>query len=208
MLTRLRVLSIGTLLILAQSPAAEAFLARGPVEMSVEVIVNGVEGAPRSGCEASEEVQTYRKKEWWVAVGEAKSHSQKGWEGVVSGIRCGSDSLERAHSDSEGASGNPYLISGVSTVARLIRQMEDERVLEVAVSFSLQKLSGFEEGERPVYQQSQLKRIFFFTEKGHAFVPLLLANAIEREELGIHEVFVRVSARMLGEESAAVYGVL
>ena len=123
----------------------------------------------------------------------------KGWEGVGRGIRCGSDQFE---------SGNPYLVAEVSTTTRLIRQMEDERVLRVDLSLSLQTLSGFETTGKPVYQRSELKRDFLFSENGDAFVPLLVANGREREALGIHEVFVRVAARVVEEESAATYGVV
>jgi formylglycine-generating enzyme required for sulfatase activity len=206
MLTRLRNLSVGTLLILTASHEAGAFLPRGPVTVSVEAIVNAVEGSPRSECEASEEIQVYKKTAWWLAVAETKPHAQKGWERVGSGIRCGSGSVDKARSDSADESGNPYLIAGVSTVARVIGQQEYETVLLVEVSLSLQELSGFEEGGQPVYQQSQVKRQFFFADDGDALVPLLVADSIEQKALGIHEVFLRLGARMVGKEEDEVYG--
>jgi formylglycine-generating enzyme required for sulfatase activity len=202
------ILSVQTLLMLAQSHDAGAFLPRDTVEVSVEVIVNPVEGRPRSGCETTEEARAYTKTEWWVAVAETKPHPQDGWEGVDSGIRCEDGSFEHAHPDSEDASGNPYLIAGVSTVARLIRQMEDERVLAVQISLALRELSGFEDNGKPVYQQSQVERDLFFSESRDALVPLLVASDIEQEALGIHEVFLRVAAGLVREESAAAYGVV
>jgi formylglycine-generating enzyme required for sulfatase activity len=204
------ILSVGTLLMLTQSHDAGAFLPRDRVTVSVEVIVNAVEGSPRSGCQASEEARAYSKKEWWVAVAEAKPHTEneEEWEGLGSGLRCGSGSFEKTHSDSEDASANPYLIAGVSTVARLIRQMEDERVLAVEISLALRELSGFEDSGKPIYQRSQMKRELFFSESRDAFVPLLVASDIEREALGIHEVFLRVAAGLAREKSAAAYGVV
>ena len=112
-------------------------------------------------------------KEWWVAVAEAKPRPQKGWEGVSNGIRCGSGSFEKAPADSGNAWGNPYLIAGVSAVASLSRGTLDQRVLVVKLAISLQKLSGFGKGGAPVYQKSEVKREFFFSETRHAFVPLL-----------------------------------
>ena len=166
MLTTLRILLVATLVIFAQGHAAGLFLARGSIELSVKIIVNAVEGSPRSECEASEEVRASSKKEWWVAVAETMPHPQGGWEAVGSGIRCGRDSFEKAQLDSQDPSVNPYLIAGGSTLVRLLRQMEDERVLEVEVSLSLQKLSGFEKDGQPVYEQSQVKRNFSFAESG------------------------------------------
>ena len=51
-MTRLCILSIGALLVLIQSHEASAFLPRASVQVSVEVVVNPVEGPPLSGCDA------------------------------------------------------------------------------------------------------------------------------------------------------------
>ena len=86
--------------------------------------------------------------------------------------------------------------------------MEDERVLSVKVSLSLRKLTGFDEPGSPVYQPVDVKRDFYFTESQDAFIPILVANNMERETFGIHEVFLRVRASVVEEDSAAVYGVI
>ena len=200
MVRRLRSAAIGILFLLTQAHAAGAFLSRDPVEVSFELIVNDVVGSPRSGCEASDTLESYSKKEWWVTVAKAVPRSE-GWEAMGKGIRCGGK-------DSPQTLDTPYLLVGVSTVARLIRQMEDERVLEVRVSVSLQKLSGFEQSGEAVYQPSEVQRVLFFSEPRDAFVPLLVANGAEQEALGIHEVFLRVAAGLSREESAEAYGVV
>jgi formylglycine-generating enzyme required for sulfatase activity len=192
---------------LAQGQTAGAFLSRDPVEVSVEIIVSDFGGSPRTGCEASEALESHSEKEWWVAVAEASSRAEESDE-VRGGIRCGRGSLEKAPAILREASGTPYLVAGVSTVARLMRQMEDERVLEVSVSVSLQILSGFDESRGPVYQQSQVRRRLFFSEARDAFVPLLVASGAELQASGTHEVFLRVSARLAEEGSAAAYGVV
>ena len=102
---------------LGQGHAAGAFLPRDPVKLSFEIIVNAVDGSSRSGCETSDEVQAYRKMDWWVAVAETSFHPQKAWQGVGSGIRCGSASADTAASIAEDGSGHAYLVAGVSTVA-------------------------------------------------------------------------------------------
>ena len=79
-MTRLCVLSIGTLLVLSQSHEANAFLPRAHMQLSFEVVVNAVEGPPLSGCETSEEVRSYAKKAWSVAVAEVEPAAGEGWE--------------------------------------------------------------------------------------------------------------------------------
>jgi len=210
MSTKLRIASFGILLVLLWSHEAGAFLPRDVVDLSAEVLVNVVEGPPRSDCRVAEEVQTFRKRAWWVAVGEARPDlpKQKVRDGTGSGIRCQEAAIGEAHAGSAAAPGNPYLIATGSTLARLVRQMEDERVLEVEVSVSLEQLSGFGEQGEPLYQQSQLKREFFFAEDGEVFLPLLVAGDAERDASGIREVFLRLSARAKGEASRAAYGVV
>ena len=203
--------SVGIVLLLVWSHEAGAFLPRDAIELSVEVIANAVEGPPRSGCRVSEEVQTFRKRAWRVAVGEAQPDLQKqkaaGEAGI--GIRCEDAAIEGTHPDSANPPGSPYLVAGVSTLSRLVRQMEDERLLEVEVSVSIEKLSGFGEQGEPRYQDPfQLKRQLFFAEGGDALLPLLVADDAELEAWGIREVFLRISARAMAEESDAAYGVV
>ena len=109
MWTRLYILCVGALLVLAQSPEAGAFLARDRVKVSAEVIVNAVEASPHSDCGVSEELRTHWKSELWVSVAETGSHR----------MRCGSGSFDKTQS------GAPYLIAKVLTTASLRRQMED-----------------------------------------------------------------------------------
>jgi formylglycine-generating enzyme required for sulfatase activity len=62
--------------------------------------------------------------------------------------------------------------------------------------------------DEPIYQQSQVNREFFFSESQDAFVPLLVATDVEREALGLHEVYLRVAVGTVNEESRAAYGVV
>ncbi|MHC4859863.1 MAG: formylglycine-generating enzyme family protein [Planctomycetota bacterium] len=207
-MTNLRVLSVAALFVLARSPEANAFLSRHPVEVSVEVVVNAVDGPPRSECRESERIENPRRNEWWVAFADTKPLPETQREGAGAGIRCGKGSFERATWDAEGALGAPRLIAQVSTRERLSRQMEDERVLEVMLSISLRRLTGLDEGGEPIYERSDATRELFFSDPQDVFVPLLVANDVEREALGIHEVFVRIAASRVAKESGSAYGVL
>jgi formylglycine-generating enzyme required for sulfatase activity len=206
MMTRLRIMVVGALLMLASNQATVAFLPREPVRVAFAVTVNSVDSSSSSWCEASEELQTYSKREWSVAVASTRPHPDNEWEATDRQIRCNGDSTPSGESNSDGASLNPYLISEISTVARLIRQMEDEQVLSVKVSIALEKLSGFEGDGSPIYEHSELQRDFRFSESGEVFVPLLVADGAQTKALAIHEVFLRVTASVVAEAPFGTYG--
>jgi formylglycine-generating enzyme required for sulfatase activity len=216
MLTKLGIISVGSLLLLTPSQLAHAFLPRDDLTLSLDVVVNPVEGTPLTACAVSETLQAYGKSEWLISIGEtrprskseSKSDSEGQWEGVGDKVRCEGESLENPRLDSAGADAAPYVIVEVSSVAKVIRQMEDERLVSVKLSLSLRKLSGFAPEHEPVYQESQAVREFFFSESQDAFVPLLVATAAEREALGIGEVYLRVAVGTVGDDSGTAYGVI
>jgi formylglycine-generating enzyme required for sulfatase activity len=208
MLTRALTLIFATLLVLVMSHETDGAPLPGPLEVSMEVVVNPVDGSPRTGCQASETVETARQ-EWWIAFGHGKSHPQKGWEGIGHGIRCGSGFFEKGSLDITASPGAPYLIASVSTVAGLLPpRLIPDRVLHLDVMLSFKRLLGFGAQGEPVYGESVEKRAFFFLDGGEAFVPLLVATDAETKAFGIHEMFLRVEARRPGKESVAGYGVV
>lgn len=205
-LTSISILS-GALLSLSVGQAAIAAPARVPLAVSIQVTANPIEGSPRAACEASARVETGRQ-DWWAAFADVRPHSPEGWEAVGSRVGCGGGSFEKV-SDSKVLSETPYLLASVSTAAGFLPSvLTPERVLSLNISLSLKELSGFGKGGEPIYQQSEVKRDFFLSDRREAFVPLLIANAAEMEAFGIREVFLKVAVASLGEESAAAYGVL
>jgi formylglycine-generating enzyme required for sulfatase activity len=184
----LRSLAIGIGLALGWSSEARAFLPRDPVTLSVEVVVNPAEGAPRAGCEATEPIQAHSARKWSFAISDGGD------------IRCGGGSGP--------VSGNPILGAEVSTVARLVPQMEDERVVEVEVSVALQERPGLASAEMPMPAPSPLKRRFFFAEGAEVLLPLWVASEIEPQGTGVHEVFVRIDVSTAPEPSGTRYGIL
>ena len=203
---RLHALSFGALLLLLPASEVAAFLAGDRVEVAFEVLVNRADGSSRVLCEDPGEIQVQHRKEWWVAVAEARPDPGQGSEAGRNGIRCGRGPIEAATSGSEAALKAPYFVAGVSTTARLVRKMEDERVLAVGVSVSLRRGSGLDGGRQPAYEASQVEREFFFSESQDAFVPLFVASNAEREASGLREVFVRVSVKGVEAAQASVYG--
>jgi len=193
---RLCSFAIGILALTAPVPAAHAFLSRDVVEISFEVVVNDVAGTRWSGCGSSVELDYYSKREWSIEIAGAGPQSESGETNPVR-ILC----TDTVSSEPRDAS---HLRADISTVARLIRQMEDERFLEVGITVALTEPSGSGPSDPP----AEVKRMLFFSEPRDAFVPLLIVSGNPQDASGIREVFLRVSARVARDESVMAYGVV
>jgi formylglycine-generating enzyme required for sulfatase activity len=182
--------------------------ARDHIEVSIEVVVNPVAGSPRTGCHASAQVEPGRK-DWWAVLARATAHADEGWRAAGDDVECGLGALETRSPGIQSSPGAPYLTAKISTTAGLLpSSLTPKRVLLLDVTLSIQKLSGFEKGAGPVYQRSEVRRTFYFLDRREARIPLLVANAAEMDAFGIREVFLRVAADMVGDTSAAAYGVV
>jgi formylglycine-generating enzyme required for sulfatase activity len=202
MTTKRITLMLGGFLVLGGVRDADADPLHRRLEMSIEAIVNPVEGSPGPRCAtASSEMEPLRKMEWWVAFGEAAPKSGA-WQATGSSVQCGAGSLEQARSDLERLTGRPYLLVGISTLARPV----PEALVLVEVSLSVRKLTGFDKERMPVYEAVSDKRSFFFSKVGETFVPLLVSNSTEKDSFGLQELLLRVEARQLKEQD--VYGVI
>ena len=177
------------------------------VNMSVEAFGNTIDGSRGPRCEASEEVETGKKTEWWITLGESRPDPRGGWEGVGNAIRCGVGSFEERNVGSGSSSQTPYLMATVSTMPAVVStQIGTEKVLQVEISLSFRKLLGFSEPGEPRYEQSNEKRSFFFLERGTVFLPLIVANGKEKETFKLHEALIKVRAEPVKKEGATAYG--
>ncbi len=204
-----RSLCLCILLAVGGSSGASAFLPRETIEVSLEIVLNAVDESPRSGCGAAKEITTYWTHDWSVAVAAATTRAKDandtkdGSEVSRWRLRCSAAAASQPP-DSGDEPASAQLVGSGSLVARVIRQMEDEQILEVALDGSLQKRSGSEAGREAIYERSDLNRRFHFAEAGQVFVPLLLTNPSDPS--GIHEVFLKIEARVVTPESGAAFG--
>jgi formylglycine-generating enzyme required for sulfatase activity len=202
MTTKRITLMLGGFLVLGGVREADADPLHRRLEMSIEAIVNPVGGAAGPKCVASGESEPLRKTEWWVAFGEAALHPGEAWQAAGGAIRCGAGSPENARFDPERPTGLPYLLVGVSTIARRV----PEALVLVEVSLSFRKLSGFGKEGIPIYEAASEKRNFFLSRAGETFVPLLVSNSREMEAFGLQELLMRIQVGELKEQEA--YGVI
>ena len=175
--------------------------------MSVEAFGNTVEGSRDPRCNISNEVETGMKTEWWITLGEARPDSRGGWEGVDNAILCGVGPTEEPRAGSDSSLRTPYLIATVSTMPAVVStQVGPEKVLQVEISLSLQKLLEFSATGVPKYEQSTDKRSFFFLERGTAFLPIIVADGKEKEAFKLHEALIRIQVNIARKEGSAAYG--
>jgi len=183
-----------------------AFLPRDEITVSFSVVANPVSGSTYSRCETSKKIDSYEKEDWWIFVGGVERRSEPEVDVASGEIRCSSEPLDASNRSSSESLDNPYLIAGVSVVAKPLRQMEDERIIAVEVSLSLQERSGFGKEGTSGYEDSEVSRAFLFGEEQKAFVPLLIATKAQQEELGVHEIFLNIAVGAVQENSDTAYG--
>ncbi len=203
------ILIFAVLAILAHVPDAGAFLPRDPIVLSMQIIVNDLDGPARTACRTEYSDDSQFKNDWWVAIGEATAHPESGLQHTGHEIRCGKGPVTEARPELGLASGGePYLIAGITTKARIHRKMEDERVLQIVTSATVEMLTGFGAGGEPLREPSVVERDFYFSRPAVMFIPLLVESPAGSKASGIHEVFLEIRASTRPAETNPVWGAI
>ena len=203
-MNRIRIPSITILLVLALVPYAETAERplRSQFSVSIEAVLNPVEGSARSLCRAVDETGQHRKLEWWVAFGEAKAPSREHSQETGDHLRSGCGSLEKTQAEFESMSQDAYLVARVSSAIRILY----EGPLALEVSLSVRKLSGFGSEGEAIYTESVERREFLLSpDSRDVVIPLLVATDAEQEALGVREVVLMLKVEVVGER-ASPYG--
>jgi formylglycine-generating enzyme required for sulfatase activity len=166
-------------------------------------VSNTFDGSARSECEAQDEVEEGKKHEMWVSFGGVKPQGEQGWEAVASMTRCGGGRFDKGSALFGRALGIPYIVLDIATMPAV----RPGGTVELQTTLEIRKLSAFDEKARPVYARSEQKRRFDLGTGDDAIVPLFVADPRERDAFNVHELFLRLGARVLGREVAA-YGAI
>ena len=208
LMMRLKFLLFAVLFLLAAASGTKA-MAAYKFAISMEALANSADAGRGPRCQASLEAEMGKPGEWWMAMGAVQPSRQDGWTGVDNKIRCGIGSPKAPNETSGASQGPPYLLATVSTVAGVLAsRLGADNVLQVGISLSVRKLTDFSATGEPRYQQSELKRMFFFSEYGIAFLPLMMADDKEKEAFKLHEVLVGIGAKLARKQEGATYGAL
>ena len=198
-------LAVGLLLV-AAGHGTTSGSAPNAIQVSLEFIVNPVDGSPRSDCEVAGSAEAV-KKEWWVSFGRAAPQPEAVWQAKGGAVTCGQGAVDAAASDPQEPAAVPYLTGSIVTSAVLLpSSLTPERVLFLDISLSGRKLSAFGKGGAPEYRSFEVTRRLFFTERRDVFVPVLVADGAELRAFGIREILMKVGAWPAGDAVPAEYG--
>jgi formylglycine-generating enzyme required for sulfatase activity len=177
----------------------------GPlVALEVETEENTLDGCTACGCRAKGELEPGVEHLWWISFGLITADAETGWEAAAPSSHCGSGSFEKAASGFRRTLGIPYVILHLSTTAAVPPAGE----VNLETQLRIQKLSGFDPNGEPVYARSMQQRMLSFASEGEITLPLLIPDQREKKSFGVHEVLVRLRAKVLGREPAASYGII
>src|SRR3989337_1434646 len=167
------------------------------LSVSIEAVSNTFDGSALSDCIVQNEVEAGKKHETGIAFGRDKPQGERGWEAGSSITRCGDGSFDKVSTLVGRAHAIPYILIGIETVSSVRGDRAD-----LQTTLKIQKLSSFDDKGRPVYARSEQKRNFSIGPGDYAIVPLLVADPRERDGFNIHELYVRLTAPILGQEVA------
>jgi len=171
--------------------------------LTVTALSNTVDWETRSECEDQGEIEAGRKYAHWIAFGQVKPQRGMGWEAVSSATRCGRGVFDQGSVVLGRTLGIPYIIVDVETIP-FIRPTGK---VELRTTLKVRLLSAIDGKGQPIYARSERKRTFELGAAESALVPLLVADAGERDAFNVHELFLRQRARVLGRQVAA-YGAI
>jgi hypothetical protein len=194
-------------LTLVSSFDARAFLAHGPIELSVGVVVNAVNGVTIHECIEQQVVGRSGQVYLTLGVADDQSAPLTDWQEIYPSVFCVNNSQTQINSELTDKSTAPFLLASVQANWREEHQMEDERVLSLEVSIILERRDVSIE-ESPGMQRHEVKRILFFSEDRVAYIPVLLATGEELQALGVQDVFISLKAAVLKDQQDAIYGTL
>ena len=194
-------------LTLVSSFDARAFLAHGPIELSVGVVVNTVNGVTIHDCIQQQVVDRSGRVYLTLGVADDQSTPLTNWQKIYPPVFCVNNSQTQTNSELTDKSAAPFLLASVQANWREVRQMEDERVLSLEVSIILERRDVSVEKNLGM-QRHEVKRTLFFSEDRVAYIPVLLATGEELQAMGVQDIFISLKATVLKEQQDAIYGTL
>ena len=175
-----------------------------PVEAVLEVktLVNTIDGSERCGCGTINIVDVGKTHALWITFGKATPHTQDGWEPGARSTRCGSGSFEDVISNFSQTVGTPYMIVDFSATP----VAEPAGALNLSVSLRIRTLASVDKSGKPIYSSRTDNRTIRIESAGAVTLPLLVGDPDAEEAFAVHEVLLRLSARILSQDAPATYG--
>jgi formylglycine-generating enzyme required for sulfatase activity len=177
----------------------------GPlIALEVEAKQNTLDGCTTCGCRVKGRLLAGSEYQWWTSFGLVKPDLKGSWEAAGASSHCGRGSFEELAPGFSETLGTPYVILDLSTTATALHEGE----LQLETQLAIQKLSGFDEDGQPIYARSLQQTGFGLPGRLEQVVPLLVADAREKDAFGVHEVLLRLRATVVEREGPAAYGLV
>ena len=196
------------ILMLAMIRPAAAFLAADQIELTFDIALQTANVSSRFFCRDSAIVESFVKKEWWLAVASPAPAAGGSDMDLDSELTCDSGLPAKDDPVLPGTADYPWVTAGFTTVVRPVRKMEDERNLTVEVSVSLRKRIGQNNQASPEYQTTEIKRVFYFSDDAQAIIPLMVRNGQDQQQPGNFELFMRIAAHARPVRETSAYGTI
>jgi formylglycine-generating enzyme required for sulfatase activity len=208
-MNKFRVLPVCLLLALALAPIRQldAFLAVGPLRVTIDVIVNTEDGLAHKVCGTSSDVKVNEKNTLWLEINRPSGEQKDSVEITGDTVSCGSGIRGTTDSVPGGLTAQSYLSGDINVTAIVFRQMEDERVLTIRIKGLLKAYFGTEADESSTAVNEALTREFSFADNGVVFIPILLDSEASKH-IGLNAAFLRVEVRKIETESESIYGTI
>jgi formylglycine-generating enzyme required for sulfatase activity len=182
--------------------AASSVPARAaPVWTRLELVENTAEGPAFDRCQIEATLEKGHTARWRVFYGEARADSDSGWSAIRSSSRCTQVGSEHA-ATTWTLRGSPYFLVDVA----LGQASVSGREVLIEAAFSIQRLTGFAQGEAPAYETTTEKRNLRVPEGGSAVVPILVATEKEKDEFRVRELLLKFRASAAGSRPPVKYG--
>jgi len=201
------VLPVCLLLALAPIRQLDAFLAVGPLRVTIDVVVNTQDGLTQKVCGISSDVEVSEKNTLWLEVNRPSGEQKDLVETIADTLSCGSGARGITGSEHGGLTEQSYLSGDINVTAIVFRQMEDERVVTVRIEGLLKTDFGAEANESSTVVNEALKREFSFADNGVVFIPIPLGSDAKKQ-IGSNEVLLRVETRKIETELDSIYGTI
>jgi formylglycine-generating enzyme required for sulfatase activity len=188
-------------------PDARAFLVHGPIELSVGIVINTIDGEVIHECIGQQIVGRSGHASLLLGIAADQSTPSKDWEEIYPAVFCANDNGGQVGIATVDQSLALNRLSTIKTFWRVDRQMEDERVLTLEVSILSRQIDASNEDDSGM-RQPELKRKLFFSEDSVTYIPVPLGTDEKLQALGLEDVFISLGATALKDQQDAIYGTL
>lgn len=189
------------------APTVHAFLAGGPFAYTAEFIVN--HGDEATGfCRLAGEFDLRAEFRAWIALQPPAARGRSGKAFDPAAVACGQAGYPWPDEQQEATVPAPLFVGEIKALARMIRQMQDERVVSISIT-SETAVPVIAQGADPAtYRRTTAQREVHFAEDRSYLVPLFTSARDDAARGGIRDILLKITVTETRPAERLVYGSL